>query len=704
MIFIKKLFLLLLAAMLLIALTLSLSACTAAPAATTDPPPEVTPEAAPAPPQAAPEIEEAEWTIAIYLCGTDLESNPEQSFGTRAFIEMLTPDIPDDINLIVMTGGTKEWNPAGYAEEAVAQGLIASDAYIKPDVNQTQIFRIAGKKMELLYEYGENLNMGDTQTFTGFMRYVLEEYPSRRLMTIVNNHGFGPIEGIAADEYTQQAMLLPDLAAAFDEITTLRGKPVDLIGFDACNMGNLEIAYMLSPYADYMVASSDLQEKSWQYEMWLDSLSRDPAMETPELGRAIIDTYAYKQRPDGDWSKLIGGDTLLLLDLCDNKMSKMMDAFNAMATELYKLQQRPDERLYAFRAANMAQKTAHPELVDIYDFTKLVYEYGKLSSAEAVFSALGTPPGEAPENFIGDVAGDGIVLYRGVGAHHNRSIALSFWFPAYTSLSQSHDELMSEFEVYRALGVSTAFNDYLEVMLDFKYGERPFTGDLEDLENTETGDFILYTNDPFAIEKLSNTITKTTNSRAGDKTYLLGEKEAVYNWREGRFDTTVLEGSWIALDGKLCTARIDILKIGVGSIAEYIVHVPAYIDGDHDNIGEVILVFMYTSDPQIAKEYPARGTIENISVSGDMIIGPGMAGKSIETLLIEVDPVTNEPTGNYIVNEPFVIGEPDEIGNFLGYVSLEPLPDGQNFKYRYNFELTDKKGNVFTMEKRFTIE
>jgi len=41
----------------------------------------------------------------------------------------------------------------------------------------------------------------------------------------------------------------------------------------------------------------------------------------------------------------------------------------------------------------------------------------------------------------------------------------------------------------------------------------------------------------------------------------------------------------------------------------------------------------------------------------------------------------------------------DERGQLTGYVSLEPLPDGQDIVYRYFFELTDKKGNVFTAER-----
>ncbi|MCR5235609.1 MAG: hypothetical protein K6E34_00220 [Lachnospiraceae bacterium] len=33
----------------------------------------------------------------------------------------------------------------------------------------------------------------------------------------------------------------------------------DFIGFDACLMATVETAYMLSPYADYMIASEEFE-------------------------------------------------------------------------------------------------------------------------------------------------------------------------------------------------------------------------------------------------------------------------------------------------------------------------------------------------------------------------------------------------------------------------------------------------------------
>lgn len=43
-------------------------------------------------------------------------------------------------------------------------------------------------------------------------------------------------------------------------------QPLDMIGLDACCMATLETALVLSPYADYMVASQEMEPScGWDY-------------------------------------------------------------------------------------------------------------------------------------------------------------------------------------------------------------------------------------------------------------------------------------------------------------------------------------------------------------------------------------------------------------------------------------------------------
>ena len=121
-------------------------------------------------------LKEKDWTVCIYMCGTDLET--DGSCGTEDLLEMLAADIPDDVNVLVMTGGTKQWNPYEFDKEAVENGLIESGAYLTPDSEHTQVYLIDDDKMNLVYTYNENFDMGDVCTLEKFLEFALYYAPS----------------------------------------------------------------------------------------------------------------------------------------------------------------------------------------------------------------------------------------------------------------------------------------------------------------------------------------------------------------------------------------------------------------------------------------------------------------------------------------------------------------------------------------------
>ena len=48
------------------------------------------------------------YTLMIYMCASDLES--DGGYATNDISEMLNATVDEKINLIIETGGTKEWN------------------------------------------------------------------------------------------------------------------------------------------------------------------------------------------------------------------------------------------------------------------------------------------------------------------------------------------------------------------------------------------------------------------------------------------------------------------------------------------------------------------------------------------------------------------------------------------------------------------
>lgn len=86
---------------------------------------------------------------------------------------------------------------------------------------------------------------------------------------------------------------LLELESALQQITKQTGiSKLDLIGFDACLMGSLEVYEAIAPYARYAVGSPELIPGSgWDYLGMLDGLNADPSMDGAALGRAVVDSF-----------------------------------------------------------------------------------------------------------------------------------------------------------------------------------------------------------------------------------------------------------------------------------------------------------------------------------------------------------------------------------------------------------------------------
>ena len=54
------------------------------------------------------EVEDNTWTVFLYLCGSDLES--EQGSATEDLAELVGAAGSDQVQFVVQTGGAKSWN------------------------------------------------------------------------------------------------------------------------------------------------------------------------------------------------------------------------------------------------------------------------------------------------------------------------------------------------------------------------------------------------------------------------------------------------------------------------------------------------------------------------------------------------------------------------------------------------------------------
>ncbi len=208
-------------------------------------------------------------TVMVYIIGSDLES--DGGFASADINEMLRANFGDSVNLILMTGGALDWR--------------------KNEINDQvcQYWQVKNGELILLNDNLGLLNMTRPETLSNFINYCAENFSANRYSLIMWNHGGGTLGGFGVDEhFPDSTFTLSTLNDAFAQSHV----KFDLVGFDACLMGTSETAFMLEPYADYMIASQEtVSEIGFGYTKMLTALGANSSISTIELSKIIIDEY-----------------------------------------------------------------------------------------------------------------------------------------------------------------------------------------------------------------------------------------------------------------------------------------------------------------------------------------------------------------------------------------------------------------------------
>ena len=228
------------------------------------------------------EVAGDKWTIMLYICGSNLES--DYSSATDDIKEILgVSNQPNDINIIIETGGTTKWN----------MGSSYLDGATSIPKDQLGRWHVAGKKL-VKDSFISQADMSATNTYKSFLQWGLENYPADKTGVILWNHG-GGVDGVCFDDNFNNgygSLLNSEMKSAHSSVIT-SGK-LEFIGFDACLMQNMEIADFNSSYFNYQVASQESENgDGWYYTGWIDDLYANKA--TTVILQEICDQFISKE-------------------------------------------------------------------------------------------------------------------------------------------------------------------------------------------------------------------------------------------------------------------------------------------------------------------------------------------------------------------------------------------------------------------------
>lgn len=224
-----------------------------------------------------------EWTFLVYLDGDcNLEKN-----GISDFLEMSEIGSDKNLNIVVQFDRSPKYT-SEFGNWTDCRRFLITSGDTPSSIPIANI--------------GE-VNMGDPSTLRDFIIWGVKTYPAKRFALILWNHGGGwrkrKISGtgihkeICYDETNGGDWLsLLEVKAAIQQASSQTNRKIDILGFDACLMGMIEIQNELKTFAGVLVASEESEPgDGWPYDKILGYLSKNPSCLPFDLAKMITKDY-----------------------------------------------------------------------------------------------------------------------------------------------------------------------------------------------------------------------------------------------------------------------------------------------------------------------------------------------------------------------------------------------------------------------------
>ncbi|ALI37388.1 Clostripain family protein [Candidatus Nitrosocosmicus oleophilus] len=200
-------------------------------------------------------------------------------------------------------------------------GYEGTIRYLIPEKNN-----VTNKANRVVLERLKEKDSGDPQTLTDALKWATTEYPSSNYLVTIWNHGSGwrddrsrlPISTlkrrisgrsktvfkhetviesspkmryIAIDESSGNFLDMLELSYAIKQSGFSEHNKIGILGFDACLMNMLEVAYEVKPYTRVIVGSEELEPTTgWPYAIDLKSLNN--SSDNPkDLAKDLVKNY-----------------------------------------------------------------------------------------------------------------------------------------------------------------------------------------------------------------------------------------------------------------------------------------------------------------------------------------------------------------------------------------------------------------------------
>jgi len=371
----------------------------------------------------------AEWTVIVYSAADD---------------EVLEENMWFDVNEMELVGSNPQMNIVvqmdRYSRAFTGDGDW-SDTRRYLITQDNDLDHIASPVVESVGE----VDTGDPQTLIDFVTWAIQKYPAKKYALVMSDHGGGWTGGFSDMSTSSYSELsIPEIVSSIEQVQQNTGiDKFELIGFDACLMGQIEVFGSLYPYSNYMVASEEvIPGYGWSYAAWLDELAQNPAVNGDGLSQSIVSTYVINDtlltggRASAD--EIAQEESASTLSAVESaRIPDVVGAMNEFVSAMALVDQTTvaEARTYTRSYFSLFGEEVSPSFIDLANFSEMLSSMTDDTDVQRTSAQLQTAISSA-------------VVAEKHGLGMSGSSGIAFYFP--DSDLYSFTELNSDFPPYYA--------------------------------------------------------------------------------------------------------------------------------------------------------------------------------------------------------------------------------------------------------------
>lgn len=357
-------------------------------------------------------MDEKEWTIMIYMAG-DNNLAVDMAYAMQQIREV-AGEGPENPNLFVYYDGNSPEIPTLYCDFSEPDKPKYVRSYKVPD----KLYDVPRKPNE---------NAADSKSVYNFVHWCLNQVEvekdgeisygrrAKKYAMIFSGHSLGfQDKGLFKDETSGKTMKMVELYYMLGRLTdnqeyldrmvkkvgfegkdkeresvVLIGQKINLLGFDSCVMGMLEVGYQFNDMAETMIASEgSVPNAGWTYAKILRSLTSKNA-DTKKVAELFVREFIKTQD-----SYTVGGVSVDMAAWDLSKLTELVVAFEDLAIALIECFADETSRIYKqmeriiLQVHWKCQTYMYDQNIDLGDFCELLDK-----ECEAAISELGLNTG-----------------------------------------------------------------------------------------------------------------------------------------------------------------------------------------------------------------------------------------------------------------------------------------------------------------------